>query len=409
MFRQEPGEDLASSYVGCRLLVSGQADHLYSYDPVSFDEIGDDDTWQNVADATGFTGELHPYVQTPLWAYSLQPLCRHVRWTGFFRTFTLLSMLSLAGCLWLVAKYWTPSFFNPVALSVVIVAWGLSQPFQYAAYLMQTHIVLIFMTVAGLVLAERGRWLSAGALVACAAAVKITPGLLVVYWLLTGRWKAALSTLAWSAVLWGLTIAAVGHKLTDVYLADLHRISRILIVPMNNQSFAAWLMAPHHAPDEVFDVHEFALPAAVRLASSALMILCTIAGGWIDRERMKRGGKVAPIGAMMALVAATVFAPIAWTHYSVILVMPLMMILDENRRLRSAWLWSAVVLTMLLNYRPIATDINHFLIGRFAIVRAQFYAWLLTLAAISVLAYLTLRRSDRKPTAAPLQDSTFAA
>ncbi len=392
-FDHEPGEDLASSYVGCRMLVGGQADHLYSNDPASFDEIGDDDLWQSIADAGGYTGALHPYVQTPLWAYALKPLCRRVEWKGFLRTFTFLSMLSLAGCLWLVAKYWTPSFFNPIAFFVVIAVWVASQPFQYAVYLMQTHVLLIFLAIAGLVLAERGRWIEAGAFVACAAAVKITPGLLVIYWLMTKRWKAALSTVLWSGLLWFLTIAAVGHHLTDVYLADLHRTSRILIVPMNNQSFAAWLMARHFAPDEVFDVKEFALPTAVRLASSGLMLAFTLLGGYIDRQRMRQAFQQVPIGAMMALVAATVFAPIAWTHYSVILVMPLMVLIHENRNIHSIWVRAAVIVTILLNYRPISTDINHFLFGPLSIVRAQFYAWILTLAALGGMASLLSRRA----------------
>ena len=392
-FRHRMGEDLASSFVGCRLMATGQAAHLYSFDPVSFDEIGNDDTWQATADAAGYTGALHPYVQTPLWAYALQPLCKRVQWTGFFRVITWLTMLSLSGCLWLVAKYWTPSFFNPVALTVVVILWAFSQPFEYAAFLMQTHMLLIFLTVAGLVLAERDHWISAGALVACAAAVKITPALLIVYWLLTRRWKAAASMLVWSAILWVVTVAVVGHTLTDVYLADLRRISRVLIVPMNNQSFAAWLMASHYSPDEMFDVREFPLPNYVRLLSSALMLLFTVVGGLIDRMRMKQTSELAPLGEMLALVDATLFAPIAWTHYSVNLVMPLMMLMHENRGPRSKLIWASVAVIMLLGYRPFATDINHFLAGRIAIVRGQFYASMLTLASLCAMAYVSFRKA----------------
>ncbi len=395
-FRNAPGEDLASSYVGCRMMVTGQASHLYSFDPVSFDEIGDDDTWQNVADAGGYTGALHPYVQTPLWAYTLQPLCRTVAWNGFLRVFTVLTMLCLAGCVWLTAKYWAPSFYNPVALIVVLAFWTPSQPFQYAAFLMQTHVLLIFLTVAGLLLAEQERWLLAGLLVACAAAVKITPAFFVLYWLLTKRWKAAAAMLAWSAVLWLVTVFAVGHQLTNTYLADLQRISQVLIIPMNNQSFAAWLLAHRYPADAVFDVQEFRMPPAVRLASTGLVVLFTLWGGWIDRLRAEKEYGAAPIGAMMALVAATVFAPIAWTHYSVILVMPVMLLLHENVHLRSNWIWVIVASIIVLNFRPISTDINHFLYGPSAIIRAQFYAWILTLVALALAAYLA-RRSRPEP------------
>lgn len=404
-FASGSGDDLASSYVGCRLIAKGQINHLYSFDPVSFAEIGEDDTWQNAADEGHFAGYLHPYVQTPLWGYALQPLCRSVYWPKFYKLFTILTMLSFAGCLWITARYWATSLYNPVALAIVALCLWFSQPFQYAMFLMQTHMMFIFLTLAGLLLAERKRPLAGGALVALAAAVKITPGLLVVYWLLTKKWKAALSMVICSAALWVITIVAVGHAVTATYLADLHRISRVLLVAQNNQSFAAWVMARRYPFDEVFDINIFPLPAFVRIAESILLLGCTVGGGFIDRWRKSRMQDSAPLGAMIVLIAATVFAPIAWTHYSVILVVPLMMLLAENRMLRSKWVWAAVVVIVVLNYRPIATDINHGLIGPLSIIRGQFYACVLTLAALGLTAWLTLRRGSD---GVPMQHNAFS-
>ncbi len=397
LYRDADGQDLASSYVGARLLAEGQAQHLFSYDPQDFSEIGDDDVWVDAAQDGGFLGFLHPYVQTPLWAYALQPLCRRINFLAFNYIFTGLNMLAFAGTLWLVAKYWARSLFNPYAIGVVAIALVLSQPFQYAMFLNQTHILFVFLMVAALLLAEHDRPVAAGLLLAYAASVKVTPGLLVVYWLLTRRWKAALSTLAWSAALWVLTLAAVGPALMHTYSENLQRISRVLLLSQNNQSLAAWWMARFYSPDEVWDITIYPLPTFVRLLSSGLVLLFTAWGGWLDwkRRREPNDGHVAPLGAMMAMIAATIFAPIAWTHYSIILFVPLMVLVDANREMRAWWLSALITGALLLNYRPIATDIVHGLIGPYSIVRGQFYACLLTLAALAAAAVLRARTNSR--------------
>ena len=409
IFRHADGQDLASSYVGSRLLAKGEPQHLFSHDSEDFSEIGEDDEWTVVAHSGGFTGFLHPYVQTPLWAYALQPLARRVRFITFNHIFVVLNMLTFAGALWLIAKYWARSFFNPLAISLVILALVLSQPFQYAIWLNQTHMLMLFLTVAALVLAERDWPIAAGFLLAYAASVKVTPGLLVVYWLVTRRYKAAASTVVWSGVLWALTLAAVGHGLVHEYVDNLHRISRILLLSQNNQSFAAWVMAHFYPFDEVFDITILPLPTLVRLGSLALMIAFTAWGGWLDWQRGRRNVEhVAPLGAMMAMLAATIFAPIAWTHYAIVLFMPMMMLADANKRLRAWWVWALLGVALVLDYRPLATDILEGLIGPYSIIRGQFYSCVLTLLALALVA-VRQSRQPRSRTESLAQNRAVAA
>lgn len=67
IFFQVPGDDLAASYVGCRLLAADLGAHLYDMHPQFFN-IVDTPPWVQIAKETGVRGTLHPYVQTPLWA-----------------------------------------------------------------------------------------------------------------------------------------------------------------------------------------------------------------------------------------------------------------------------------------------------------------------------------------------------
>ena len=399
-FYDRSGDDLASSFLGCRLIATSHADALYNYDPDSFAGIGPGDIWQRAAAAGGFTGFIHPYVQTPLWGYALEPVCMHTRFPAFKHLFLVLVMLSFAASIWLIARFWTPSLFHPVPMAIILICFGFSQPFLYAMFLMQTHALFFLLAVGSLILAQRGRPVFAGLLLACAAAVKITPGFLLLYWLFTRRWKATGSMLLWSALFMGITVLAVGPHLMRVYFADLHRISRVLLLAENNQSFAAWAMGRFYPFDEVFDSQIFPLPTALRIGSTLLMAAFTAAGGWIDRPRTGNAEQtlvtLPPIGAMMALVATTVFAPIAWTHYSVILVAPIMVLLEAARRLRSWWLAALAAVITLLNYPPLATAVITMDVSDYALLRGQFYAGVLCFAGVAAAAWL----SRRQPTAA---------
>lgn len=51
------------------------------------------------------------------------------------------------------------------------------------------NVLLLCMVLGGCWLATRGRWYAAGAIIAVAAAVKLTPALLLVYWAYKGWWR----------------------------------------------------------------------------------------------------------------------------------------------------------------------------------------------------------------------------
>jgi hypothetical protein len=393
-FWEESGDDLASSYVGCRLMATGNASHLYSYDPVDFPAVGPDTAWQDAADWGNYEDFLHPYVQTPLWAYALQPICG-TSFAVFEHLFEISTLLSFAACVWLVARIWAPSLWNPYAIAITVLCLWFSQPFQYAMALMQTHVLFLLLTVGSLILAQRKSPVWAGLLLALAAAVKITPGILVIYWLLTRRWKAAASMILWSGALAVLTVVTTGHQATAEYLADLHRISRVLLLSFNNQSVASWWMSRFY-PGQVGKFRILPLPDAVRIGSMLLMIGLTIAGGIIDRHRENRLNREAdatdpPLGAMIGLIAATICAPIAWTHYFIVLLVPLMVLWEVGRRMRNWGIAVAVVLIAALNLRPLAMNMDLGKPDLLTVIRSEFYSGVLCLATLATVAWMKQR------------------
>lgn len=391
------GDDLGSSYIGCRVLSAGEAPALYSYDPEEFSDINPHDkAWHEQAKTGHYNTFLHPYVQTPLWAWSLLPLCEHTNWMTFNRAFVILSLTSMAGIVALVAWAWTPFFLEPIPLAILLVGLSLSQPFEYAMFLTQTHALYMVLVVAGFVLAER-RWeWTGGVLVALAAAVKLTPAALVVYWIATRRWRAATGLVLWSIALMVLTWVILRTALVKTYLVNLHRVSDVLLLAENNQSFAAWLMGPFYPRAEVFDFTPFPLPTRLRLGSDALLALGTMAGGLLDRRANPSGVSRTPrFGVGVALLASTLFAPIAWTHYFILLVIPIMLLVEAIRRLKGRWTFAIGTVTVFaagLNFRPFAADVWTFTLSGTALLRGQFFAGMLCLVGLG-MAWWAERRS----------------
>ena len=380
-FLKAPGDDLSSSYVGCRLLAAGNGGHLYDFHPDLF-RIVDTPAWVNAAAEAGFTGFLHPYVQTPLWAWMLQPVCSRLTFDAFAVIFLCIAAVSLAATIEIVARSWACKFLRPLPLSILLLAIAISTPFQYAMWLVQTHALFLLMTVLALSLAERGRAVAPGALLAVACAVKITPGFLLLYWLAGGRFRAVVWFVVFSLVLAAMTVAVAGPDLMLDYVQSLRRVSNVLLVAFNNQSLAAWLGYSSGMEAEVENWRMLPLTAALKLTSLAAAIIGVTVSGWMSRRHAWRGA-----AAGVALISITMFTPIAWTHYFVSLIPAVMVLTNVGGVLPSA----IAVAIFVLNARPVAVDPIAAEIGSIAIVRSHFFSAIILIVAL----ILRCRHPDR--------------
>jgi hypothetical protein len=397
------GSDLEPSYLGCRVIADGAQGHLYNHDPILFNHVYDP-AWI-VAQTEGRIDPGYgapPYVQTPLWAWSLQPLCTHMRYGVFKVIFLVLTALGLIAMIWLVAGHWTPRLFYPGWVALLCVGLYPTETFQYSMHLVQTHILFVLLTVAALIIAKRHP-LEAGMLLALAAAVKITPGLLFFYWAVTRQWKAAFSFVAASLALVGITVAAVGPGLFVTYLHSLSQNSHVLLVAFNNQSFAAWREGQHMPASELMIWHILRMPVRMKLASLLASVLVTLVGGWMDRRASFVRPGAPPYGAIFALVGGTVFATIAWSHYYILLVVPVMMMLDaafaDGRTLKSKTLIALSLAVLALNLYPLSYRMilmHPFVFHGLTVslVRSQFYSALLAMLGL----WLVSARSRRAQT-----------
>jgi hypothetical protein len=383
------GDDLTSTYIACRLLATGQQSHLYSYDPNNFDLVGDP-LWTAIGRAEGVPrlADIHPYVQTPIWAALLRPVCTHTDFPAFYHVFIVVLMLSTSGTLWLVAKRWAPTMYHPGWLICICAGLYISEPFKYALFLAQTHMLFIFLTILALMLADGRKEILAGTLLACAAAVKITPVILLLYWIVRGRWRAALSCVLALGCFAALSIDLVGFSLLRESLATYQQLANVLLLAMNNESFAAWTMAYKYPATALLDWSPFPLPSIFKIAAVSLSSVAAVAGARADRG-INSDISAAPYGAVFVLVAATVLNPIAWSHYFIILVIPAILFLDRRRNGGSIG-WSILAIVLLgLSLYPTSHGAVVTLLHKYPgshvipyIVRGEFSSSILCLAAL---------------------------
>lgn len=129
------------------------------------------------------------YVYPPLLAIALEPLtllsCAQalVVWTLFN---ALLWALSVAIMVDLLRRFWTENRLGVWALVITgsVAFW----PAYRGLFPGQTHLLLLFLMLAGIWLERKERPWLAGAALVCAALIKPLPALLLFFYLMRGKW-----------------------------------------------------------------------------------------------------------------------------------------------------------------------------------------------------------------------------
>ena len=355
MFSGRAGDDLSPLYFAARFIADGRIDHVFSHDPLFFHMVNDP-VWTAEAARTSFTGHAHPFVQAPIWAWMVSPLATNLSFPEFNALFLVVNIAGAIGALILAIMAWHPRLLAPIPLAALITLVSLSQPFRYNLFLNQTQSLVFFLTMLAILLVQRRRPAAAGAALAFASLIKILPVALAVYWFITGRRAAAVWTgifLIASAV---LSLAVLGPALNGEYVHRLVEISGIVVMGNNNQSFTAWLL--NAFASNLLDWRMEPLPLwakALNLGAAAATVLL-----FVLRLRNAPLEHRDIAATAMILLVTTIFSPIAWTHYYIVLSVVSVAILrlygGGGVQEWAGWLLLGMV--WLLNMKPFAPHVT---------------------------------------------------
>jgi alpha-1,2-mannosyltransferase len=196
-----------------------------------------------------------------------------------------------------------------VRWSIVLLA-ALSFPFLYSVKLGQVGPLLYLAFAIG------WRWIdrpaASGLAAAAGALTKLQPALLFGWMIATRRWRAlAVGLIAVAAAVAATTLVAGPEAWAD-YLALLGRVSKPITTPQN-----LTLGAVAYRMGASLD----AASAIQWLAMGATLVATVFA--WIRRD--------AATGFIVTVVASQLLSPILWSHYAMLLLLPVALLLERRQ------------------------------------------------------------------------------
>ena len=211
-------------------------------------------------------------------------------------------------------------FLMPVRASIrwaTLLLAGLSWPVAYALKLGQVGPLLLLLFALG------WRWLDApvrfGVVGAIGAVVKIQPGLVLGWALLTRRWMAVAvgaAVLVLAVVV--STVLLGGMSVWTDFLTLLRNVSDPITTPHNFTPGAVAYQAGLPS----------GLAASVQVVSTALVVVAVVASALLLRPEASY---------LVAVVASQLISPILWDHYAMLLLLPVAWLLERRQ-----W-WAALI------------------------------------------------------------------
>ncbi|MBO0697811.1 MAG: DUF2029 domain-containing protein, partial [Zavarzinella sp.] len=206
------------------------------------------------------------------------------------------------------------------AVAPAATALVLSAPFWTQVTHGQLNLVLLPLVVGAWAADRAGRPVTTGALVGAAALIKLFPAFLLVYFAVTGRWRAAGAGVLAVAAGVILTSAVLGFDVWPTYFGRVLPNTQEFARAWSNASLPGWWLKlfdpampwPPFRPWPVVRSHGIAVFGALLSAGAVTALL-----GWRSRA------VTADRGFAAAVVAMLLVSPVTWEHAFLLLLLPI--------------------------------------------------------------------------------------
>ena len=216
---------------------------------------------------------------------------------------------------WLVAPIaarhgWSRWFAVGVAVPLVYLMEPVRETIAYG----QVNLYLMALVLVDIALLARGNRL-AGVGTGLATAIKLTPGLFILYLLITGRWRAAataLGTFAGATLLAAAVAPGTSKQFWTVTLFETKRVGKVQSA--DNQSVLSLLARAFGTGT---------LTSVLWVAAAGLVL---VFGMRRARAAWRRGDEL--VGVTLTGLVACLVSPISWTHHLVWVAPAILVLVD---------------------------------------------------------------------------------
>ena len=323
--------DFKAYYTAATAVREGQAETFLYSDPARLNlGLLPDQPWVEYAVSHGIP---HPsaYIYPPFFAILLAPLTLlpyHAANLVWFTTNTFLLAASIALLVGLARG--RLDRFEPVPLAAVIFVSLNFFPTIRALQCGQAGFVLLFLTAGALAALAKGHDRICGLCLALAAAIKLTPLLLIAYLAWVGRRRAASWAMAFLAGFALVSVAVAGWANHVLYLTGFMPSLSRGAATYANQSLNGFFN--RLLTDQSMSVFDFSSePTSVRFLTRGAAALMLVAAFLITRARKSGMGDERRVTLGYGLVVLTMLlvSPISWEHHYVLALVPLALMIGE--------------------------------------------------------------------------------
>lgn len=275
-------------------------------------------------------GELH-FTYPPFSALLLRPFAYlDLRWS--IAIFTVFSVAAIALATWWLIQRTSlrPLWFAAglaIPLALVI------EPSRETISFGQINMVLVLLILADLLFAvpRHSRWAGVG--IGLATALKLFPGIFIVYLLATRRWRAAVVASATAAAATLLAAAIFPRDSWRFWFTELWSTERVGRLDYTGNQSLQGMIARLVAPDP-----------APRIVWLAVALVVGGYGLWRAVRLFRAGDPVAAL-AVTGLVGALI-SPITWVHHVFWFIPALIVLADAGGR-RNWWLFGVSMAVLI--------------------------------------------------------------
>jgi hypothetical protein len=205
---------------------------------------------------------------------------------------------------------------------------------------------VLLLALVGAWTAERARrWHLAGALVGTAAAVKLFPGFLLLYFVARRRWRAVFAGVGWFTAANGVAAVVLGPGTYRDYVGDvLPRLAEWRASIRNLSVPGLWnkLFDPGSKGEVIQPLlHSPALAMAATVVS-VVAIMVVVA--WVTCRARSRAARDQAFG--VTVIGMLLVAPLTWPHSAVMLLLPLLLIRNHFRASHAGRMTLALVVVV---------------------------------------------------------------